>query len=232
MKILVLGGSSGVGKYFVENSDLECVAIARRKIDICESYCVDFVDFEAAESTLRDILDVHKFDGVLNCVGTELVKSSRFYTKQDINSVLLPVINSNLIVSKLSNSNLLFSTEQKCKNILNISSASSNIGSTYMSLYAGTKSFLSGYVKSEAVELAKKNISINNLCCGAVNTEMHARLTKKMSQKSLDNYKSNHLFGFTNLSELNSLLSFLFKNNNGLFTGGDIVSDKGYQAFK
>jgi len=83
-------------------------------------------------------------------------------------------------------------------------------------------------VKSLACELATKKIRINSLVAGAVETEMHARLTHNASSDVIDAYRDMHLLGFGEKSDISNAALFLLSEYSKWITGTDLVVDGGY----
>ena len=77
-----------------------------------------------------------------------------------------------------------------------MSSVAAITGTTGLSLYSASKGAIESITRSLAVELAPKNIRVNAITAGAVETPMHQRLTTGMTDLALNDYQNKHPLGF------------------------------------
>ena len=82
--------------------------------------------------------------------------------------------------------------------------------------------------KSLAIELSKGGTRVNSLILGAVETEMHKRITKNMSQDTLRDYEQKHLLGFGSTNDINPIIVYLMSDISRWTTGSEILIDGGY----
>lgn len=87
--------------------------------------------------------------------------------------------------------------------IVVVSSVSGVIGNSGQTNYSASKAGLIGAAKALAVEVAKRNITVNVIAPGLIDTEMTAELDQKLYSKSIP------LRRFGKASEVGSLTKFL-----------------------
>lgn len=103
--------------------------------------------------------------------------------------------------------------------IINITSVIAATGNAGQSNYAAAKSGILGLTKSLARELASRNITVNNIAPGFIETDMTAALPEQHRQALLQNIPLGR-FGMA--SEVGSLTQFLISENAGYITGETI----------
>ena len=94
--------------------------------------------------------------------------------------------------------------------------------------YCSSKGAIDSAVRSFACELAGINVRVNSIVSGAVETEMHERLTKNMSPETLDRYRDEHLLGFGQTEDIANAVAFLLSSASKWITGTTMVVDGGY----
>ena len=108
--------------------------------------------------------------------------------------------------------------------IVNISSVIGQIGNSGQSNYAASKSGVEGLTRALAVELGSKNININCIAPGYIQTQMTANL----NQETLDNMKRNIPLNRLGSSEdVANLVCYLSSDISSYITGQVINIDGG-----
>jgi len=105
-----------------------------------------------------------------------------------------------------------------------ISSASGIVGIKGQTNYAASKAGMCALTKSLAKEVATKNIRVNAIAPGYVDTEMIA----KLPEKTLKKYKNEiPMRRFGKVEEIASLVSFISSEDASYITGQILVIDGG-----
>ena len=103
--------------------------------------------------------------------------------------------------------------------IINIGSIVGMMGNAGQSNYSATKSGLLGFTKSLARELSSRNINVNSISPGFINTDM----TKALSEDQIDALSKNiPLNRIAEPSEIASVVSFLLSHDSSYITGENI----------
>jgi len=231
--VLVTGCSRGIG-----------LAIAKKLID--EGYFVvgtsrskiDLANLLGSDNCLHQAVDVSNEDDI-----SSMIES---LTKQDIHIHCLvnnagitkdqlfmrmnsddwnSVINTNLNgVFYLTKSLIKSMVKSKYGRIVNISSVAGLMGNAGQVNYASSKAALSGFTKSLAKELASRNITVNNVCPGFIESDM----TKELSDAQLENaLQQIPLQRFGTAEEVASLVAYLLSDAANYITGQELSIDGG-----
>ncbi|KAB3530863.1 3-oxoacyl-ACP reductase FabG [Alkaliphilus serpentinus] len=108
--------------------------------------------------------------------------------------------------------------------IINISSVVGLYGNFGQSNYAATKSGLIGMTKSMAKELGRKNINVNAVCPGFIETEMTAKMPEKVLDMMRDKAPLNRL---GKPSDIANACLFLASEESSFVTGAALSVDGG-----
>jgi 3-oxoacyl-[acyl-carrier protein] reductase len=231
--VLVTGCSRGIG-----------LAIAKKLID--EGYFVvgtsrskiDLVNLLGSDNCLHQAIDVSNEDDISSMI--------EFLTKQDIHIHCLvnnagitkdqlfmrmnsddwnSVINTNLNgVFYLTKSLIKSMVKSKYGRIVNISSVAGLMGNAGQVNYASSKAALSGFTKSLAKELASRNITVNNVCPGFIESDM----TKELSDAQIENaLQQIPLQRFGTAEEVAALVAYLLSDAANYITGQELSIDGG-----
>jgi 3-oxoacyl-[acyl-carrier protein] reductase len=77
--------------------------------------------------------------------------------------------------------------KQRFGRIINVSSVIGIIGNAGQANYAASKAGLIGVTKSAAKELASRNVTVNAIAPGFIDTEMTRKLSEEVKEKYLEN---------------------------------------------
>lgn len=103
--------------------------------------------------------------------------------------------------------------------IVNIGSIVGLMGNAGQSNYSATKSGLLGFTKSLARELSSRNINVNAVSPGFINTDM----TKALSEEQIDALTKNIPLGrIASPDEVSSVVAFLLSEDSSYITGENI----------
>jgi NAD(P)-dependent dehydrogenase (short-subunit alcohol dehydrogenase family) len=103
-------------------------------------------------------------------------------------------------------------------------------GTAGMVGYSVTKAAVDGMVRSLACELAPRQVRVNSIAAGAVQTEMHERLSRTLGEQALGDYERRHLLGFGTPEDISAAALFLLSDGARWITGTTMSVDGGYTA--
>jgi 3-oxoacyl-[acyl-carrier protein] reductase len=108
--------------------------------------------------------------------------------------------------------------------IINISSVSGLMGNAGQVNYSSSKAALSGFTKSLAKEVGSRNITVNSIAPGFIDTDMTEYLDEKAK---LDLESQIPLKRMGNASDISELVYFLASDEASYITGQTISVDGG-----
>ncbi|MEC9206306.1 MAG: 3-oxoacyl-ACP reductase FabG [Pseudomonadota bacterium] len=103
--------------------------------------------------------------------------------------------------------------------IINIGSIVGLMGNAGQTNYASTKAALIGFTKSLAREVASRNITVNSVSPGFIDTDMTKKMPEKHKEKLLE---SIPLARIGDPKELAAVINFLASDNSSYITGENI----------
>ena len=236
--VLVTGSAQGIGREIalafaregadvvISDINLEKATQTSREIEALgvKSLAVELnvVDYLKVEETLNKILDKFaKVDILVNNAG--ITKDSLMLRMSDadwdavINVNLKGTFNCTKAVSRVM-------MKQRRGKIINIASIIGIIGNPGQANYSASKAGIIALTKTTAKEFASRNININAVAPGFIQTEMTAKLPQEVKEKMLSLIPMNRL-GLP-LDVANACL-FLASEEASYITGQTIVVDGG-----
>lgn len=190
---LVVGGSRGIGKaialslansgfdiWLTYKSNHKAAEETKKEIEkngvSCRLFAFDIADYKAAEEALGKISDVNPPDVVVYNAGITKDNLMVWMTKDEWDKVIDTNLNGFYNIMHL----LLFAMlREKRGRIVIISSTSGEIGQAGQVNYSASKAGLIGAAKALAREVGKKNILVNVVAPGVIDTEMTQELPKE-----------------------------------------------------
>lgn len=187
-----------------------------------EAIQCNVADFEASAQMVKDVLGKYgKVDILVNNAGITRDNLIMRMSEQDYDAVL----DTNLkgafnMIRHLSKAFL----KQRYGKIINISSVSGVMGNAGQSNYSASKAGLIGLTKSVARELASRNVCVNAVAPGFIETEM----TDVLSENVKDNMKNLIPLGkMGSAQDVADLVLFLAGKSSDYITGQVIHVDGG-----
>lgn len=223
MKILVTGGSRGIGKaIFEELRKLNKVYIASRSEYVLRSLKPDgyfVVDLSKDISDFIEFIQTEGFDVIINNAGEYLYSDIDKISDYDIESIY----KTNLISPvKIISAAVPYMKEKKFGRIINIGSISGVMGEAYAGVYSSSKSGLIGLTKALALELAEYNITVNTINPGWVDTELGNKSVEDGEFTKDEIIECIPQKRFVAPSEIASLVSYLISDGAKGITGQSI----------
>jgi 3-oxoacyl-[acyl-carrier protein] reductase len=120
-----------------------------------------------------------QIDVLVNNAG---VTDDSLFLRMDLekwNKVINTNLNSNFMISNFFSKQMV---KKKWGRIVNISSVVGHTGNAGQSNYTASKAGIIGMTKSIAIELAKRNITVNSVSPGFIDTEMTAVLSDEQKE--------------------------------------------------
>ena len=236
---LITGASRGIGKqialilakegfniainYRVESKELKSLKEEIEKNNVkCLLLKGDVSSFEDCENMVKKIIDTFGNIYVLvNNAGitkdTLLLKMKEEDFKQVIDVNLVGTFNMTKAASP-------YMIKQRQGRIINISSVVGISGNAGQSNYAASKAGIIGFTKSIAKELASRNILVNAIAPGFIETDMTKVLNDNVKEKILEQIP---LKKYGTAEDVANVVKFLASSESSYITGQVINVDGG-----
>ena len=178
---------------------------------------MDVTNQESINSAIKNIQDEHgTLYGLVNNAGITNDNLLMRMTEEQWLSVIETNLTSIYRVTKSIVKDMMKAREGR---IVNIGSIVGMMGNAGQSNYSASKSGLLGFTKSLARELSSRNINVNSISPGFIDTDM----TKALSDEQIDNLSKNIPLGrIAESSEVSSVVSFLLSDDSSYITGENI----------
>ena len=229
--ILVTGANRGIGLNIIQrlNNDGYTVIGTSRTDDGAnlisqeinsnggKGLKMDVTNQESINSAIKNIRDEYgTLYGLVNNAGITNDNLLMRMTEEQWLSVIETNLTSIYRVTKSIVKDMMKAREGR---IVNIGSIVGMMGNAGQSNYSASKSGLLGFTKSLARELSSRNINVNSISPGFIDTDM----TKALSDDQIDNLSKNIPLGrIAESSEVSSVVSFLLSDDSSYITGENI----------
>jgi 3-oxoacyl-[acyl-carrier protein] reductase len=236
---IVTGGSRGIGRAI-------CLELAQRGCDIAFNYsrsaehaaqlvqeltalgrralafAVDAADFTAVDSMVAQVRkDFGRIDYLVNNAGITRDKLLLVMSERDWDEVLDTNLKGAFNFCKAVTAVMI---KARYGAILNISSVSGLVGMSGQVNYAASKAGMIGLTKALAKELARRNITVNALALGLIETEMTRVMPEEYRERMVE---SIPLRRYGSAEEVAWTAAFLLSERARYITGQVIQLDGG-----
>jgi 3-oxoacyl-[acyl-carrier protein] reductase len=143
-----------------------------------KGYAADVADYQQAQDFVKGVLaDFGKVDILVNNAGITDDSAMKRMTEEQFNRVMHTNLGSVFCMTKAIQPSMW---KQGYGSIVNIGSVVGIAGNYNQANYAASKAGIIGFSKSCAKEFAARNIRVNVVCPGFIETEMTAEVPKEL----------------------------------------------------
>ena len=226
-KVLVSGGTKGIGgaivtKFLDEGYSVIATTRDKTKANILEhkNLTVENLDLSSKDSVSKFQEKVESFKPSILINNAGVTKDNLFLrmSENDWTEVIETNLNGTYRLTKIFLKDMI---KNKWGRIINIGSVSGLMGNPGQTNYASSKAALEGFTRSLAKEIGSRNITVNLVSPGFINTDMTSGLTIEKLESQIP------LGRMGNPSDVASLVAFLASEGAGYITGQTLVVDGG-----
>lgn len=235
--ILVIGAGSGIGKAIAEQliELKETIIIADINLNKWDSNPKNNILFYQVNVTNEESINIMikhfrteniKINGLVYTAGKAVtlpLNSIKTETYKEL--IELNTLSFFNLISKLATQQLI---SEQGASIVVISSVVGQYGARGKIAYGLTKGAIDSGIKSLALELASKNIRINAIAPGTVQTEMLDKLISSVGEEEVQRMLLDYPLGVGYPQDISNLAVFLLSKQSKWITGSIITIDGGY----
>ena len=225
---LVTGSSRGIGEEIATKlvKDGYKVITTGTKKDACikgtDYRRVDFLNNSSRESFLKS-LESEEINILINNAGINKIGRFTDIKLEDFNNILdvnlrTPFLIMQAVIPKM--------IEKKWGRIINISSIFGSISKEHRASYSASKFGLNGLTLSASAELSSKNILVNSVSPGFIDTDLTRGILGEDGIRQLIGQIPIGRLGQPN--EIAELVTWLVSEKNTYITGQNIIIDGGF----
>lgn len=226
-KIFITGGTGGIGKSLCQNFiNHKCkILFTSSSIEKLNSlkdfygdyhsyYLLDLLNLENLKSSMKIITDENKdIDVVINNAGITKDNLILRMKEDQWNEVINVNLNSHFYIIKSILPNMI---KNKSGNIIGITSVVAFTGNPGQSNYTASKSGMISMYKSLALEVSQRNININLIAPGFIESPMTNELNEEQKNKIMEKIPMKK---FGSPDDIANLALFLASDNASYITG-------------
>ena len=237
--VFITGGTRGIGKqialvlakegydiavnYRTENEDLVNTKNEIEKLNVkCFAVQGDVSDFDSTEKMIKDIIEnFGQIDVLVNNAGITKDMLLMRMKKEDFEAV----IDVNLVGTfNVTKNTIPYMMKQKSGRIINLSSVVGISGNAGQTNYSASKAGIIGFTKSLAKEVGSRNILVNAVAPGFIQTQMTEVLKDEVKEEISKNIPLKRL---GSVEDVANVVKFLASEDSSYITGQVINVDGG-----
>ena len=189
--------------------------------------CVNLLDYERVKTIiLQGIKKIGRIHGLVNCAGISTTNLFKLTKPDDLEKFF-----------KVNVFTGYFLTQEVCKmgnlakeggSIVFFSSVAGCNGEVGKSTYGMTKAALQNLAKHLACELARKNVRVNSISPGVIETPINMNLPHMKDPEKRAKLESMHLLGLGKTDDIANACIYLLSDASRWVTGTNLFVDGGF----
>lgn len=241
-RYIVTGAGSGIGKATAvrlsEQGAEVCLIVLNKEQEEDVKPCLhgdghafyvkDLSETGGYKEIFDDIVsDGHKIDGIVYSAGITKILPVTLLNKNSMDeSMSVNLYSFAEMISLLSKKKY-----HDHASVVGISSISVRYPRKCQGIYVATKAAMNAMVTSMAIELAEKNIRINTVMPGNVNTQMAIAAFENKTEAEINAVLNRAVLGMEEPEDIADIILFLLSDASRMITGREIYADGGYVNF-
>lgn len=236
---IVFGGTGGIGSAVSERlvrSGAKVVVTGRDRAALCqlskttgvETRTVDVAERDAIDICVRQTFEKHgHVDGVVNCIGSLLLKPAHLITDVEWDSVIDVNLTSSFKIVRAAAGAMIRSGGS----IVLLSSAAATAGMASHEAISAAKAGIEGLALAAASSYARRNIRVNCVAPGMIETKLTRHLLSSESARRAS--EDMHALGRIGApSDVASAIMWLLSEENSWVTGQVFGIDGGLSKLR
>lgn len=193
-----------------------------------EYFVSDATQFDQVEAATKQAQEAFgQVDSIINCVGSLILKPAHLTTQKELEQTLALNVTTAFAAIRAASTVM----RERGGSVILFSSAAARIGLTNHEAIAAAKGAVEGLIKSAAATYAGKNIRVNGIAPGLVETPLTEVIWSR--PRSAETSKALHPLGrLGKPEEIASLAAWLVDPQNSWITGQVIGIDGGLASLK
>ncbi|MDT8394798.1 MAG: SDR family oxidoreductase [Bacteroidales bacterium] len=241
--ILITGASSGIGRqcaFSCSSAGAKLIIMGRNHARLAETFetlegkhhqafMLDLNDEAKSQKVLASLQEKNKsIDGIIHAAGISTTLPFRSTSPDKMNEYFNTNVAAAFNLSRLMIKNKLMN--KNGGSIIFLASVMGSVGEMGKTLYGMTKGALLAGSKSMAIELASKNIRVNCISPGVVESPMSKNAIYSRDEASLQKIKDLHPLGLGKPDDVANACIYLLSDASRWITGTNLIVDGGYTA--
>jgi NAD(P)-dependent dehydrogenase (short-subunit alcohol dehydrogenase family) len=241
--IIITGASSGIGRQCAITASqigATVALIGRDAQRLNETYSLmepgnhlkvsfDITNYELIDTMIASIVNkIGKINGFIHSAGIEIIKPILAMKAEDYEKLFAINVISGFEIAKIISHKKNLSPQGA--SFIYLSSVMGILGETGRVAYCASKGALIAAVKAMALELIPKNVRVNCLLPGIVETPMVKNLLDSLLDESKQAIIDKHPLGLGKPEDIAYWCAFLLSDLSRWVTGSSLVIDGGYSA--
>lgn len=241
--VLITGASSGIGRQCAidcSKMGAKVILVARNEERLNETlsqmegdchkvYQFDLTEFQDIPQFVENIVNTSgALDGVLHCAGISSTDPLKFVNVDKLDNFFKTNVYGAILLTKETCKQKHFN--KRGMSIVFFSSVMGVVGESCKSLYSMTKAALIGGARSLAAEYGQKNIRINCVSPGVIETPINSNQPYMKDPELRAQFEAKHLLGLGECTDISNACIYLLSDASRWVTGQNLIVDGGYTA--
>lgn len=189
--------------------------------------CLNLLDYEKVAQVVKEAVEkVGRITGVLNCAGISTTNLFKLTKPEELDKFFHVNVYTGYFLTQECTRMGNFTKEGG--SIVFFSSVAGSFGEVGKATYGMTKAALLNLAKHLACELARKNIRVNSISPGAIETPINMNLPHMKDPEKRAALEAQHLLGLGKTDDIANACIFLLSDASRWITGTNLFVDGGF----